>query len=302
MILFLDQASNRKHAINENYARELMELFTLGADRGYTEDDVREHARALTGFRNDWDDGVGPNNFRFDTEYHDGGTKRIFGKKGRFQWRDSCEMCLAHPSHPSFFVEKLWSYFIPVPPGRRTRRALQSLYVRGRYEVRPVVEAILRHPSFYDGPRMVKPPVVYLAGLLRGSGRWLDTESWTWLSDMMRQRLFVPPNVAGWEDDRWLDTGTWRARWLTASQVLREREEDPGKPYDETEEPAAAVDKALAFWGRPAVSATTRGRLLSFAERVNSAADKPYKRRGYFASRQNALRLLVATSPDMQTS
>ena len=149
---------------------------------------------------------------------------------------------------------------------------------------------------------MVKPPVVYLAGLLRGSGRWLDTESWTWLSDMMRQRLFVPPNVAGWEDDRWLDTGTWRARWLTAAQVLREREEDPGKPYDETEEPAAAVDKALAFWGRPSVSGTTRGRLLAFAERVNSAADKPYKRRGYFASRQNALRVLVATSPDMQTS
>ena len=229
MLLWLSGAQNREDSPNENYARELMELFTLGADRGYTEDDVREHARALTGFRNDWDDGVGPNNFRFDTEYHDGGVKRIFGKKGRFEWRDSCEMCLAHPSHPSFFVEKLWSYFIPVPPGRKTRRALQSLYVRGRYEVRPVVEAILRHPSFYEGPRMVKPPVVYLAGLLRGSGRWLDTESWTWLSDMMRQRLFVPPNVAGWEDDRWLDTGTWRARWLTASQVAARTRGGPGQ-------------------------------------------------------------------------
>ena len=258
MLLWLSGAQNREDSPNENYARELMELFTLGADRGYTEDDVREQARALTGFRNDWDDGVGPNNFRFDSEYHDGGMKRIFGKKGRFEWRDSCEMCLAHPSHPSFFVEKLWSYFIPAPPGRKTRRALQSLYVRGRYEVRPVVEAILRHPAFYEGPRMVKPPVVYLAGLLRGSGRWLDTESWTWLSDMMRQRLFVPPNVAGWEDDRWLDTGTWRARWLTASHVLRDREEDPGKPYDETEQPATAVDRALAFWGQPTMSATTR--------------------------------------------
>ena len=302
MLLWLSGAQNREDAPNENYARELMELFTLGADRGYTEDDVREHARALTGFRNDWDDGVGPNNFRFDPEYHDGGVKRIFGKKGRFEWRDSCEMCLAHPSHPSFFVEKLWSYFIPTPPGRKTRKALQALYVRGHYEVRPVVEAILRHPTFYEGPRMVKPPVVYLAGLLRGSGRWVDTSSWTWLSDMMRQRLFVPPNVAGWEDDRWLDTGTWRARWLTASNVLREHEEDPGKPYDETEQPAAAVDKALAFWGGPTVSGTTRGRLLAFSERVATAADKPYKRRGYFASRQNALRLLIATSPDLLTS
>lgn len=301
MLLWLSGSENSKESPNENFARELMELFTLGADRGYTESDVREQARALTGFRNDWDDGIGPNNFRFDPEYHDPGTKRIFGKRGRFEWRDSCEMCLAHPSHPSFFVEKLWSYFIPTPPGRRTRRALQGLYVRGRYEVRPVVEAILRHPALYEGPRMVKPPVVYLAGLLRGSGRWVDTESWTWMSDMMRQRLFVPPNVAGW-DDRWLDTGTWRARWLTASHVLRNRHEDPGKPYDETEQPAAAVDKALAFWGQPTVSATTRARLESFAERVAAGADKPYKRRGYFASRQNALRVLVATSPDLQTS
>ena len=100
MLLWLSGAQNRKDSPNENYARELMELFTLGADRGYTEDDVREQARALTGFRNDWDDGVGPNNFRFDPEYHDGGVKRIFGKKGRFEWRDSCEMCLAHREPP----------------------------------------------------------------------------------------------------------------------------------------------------------------------------------------------------------
>jgi uncharacterized protein (DUF1800 family) len=302
MLLWLSGSENSKESPNENFARELMELFTLGADRGYTEDDVREHARALTGFRNDWDDGVGPNNFRFDRSYHDPGMKRIFRKKGRFQWRDSCELCLAHPSHPSFFVEKLWSYFIPVPPGRKTRRALQQLYVRRRYEVRPVVEAILRHPTLYEGPRMVKPPVVYLAGLLRGSGRFIDTESWTWMSDQMRQRLFVPPNVAGWEDDRWLDTGTWRARWLVAARVLRGREIDPSKPYDETEQPATAVDRALAFWGSPTVSPATRARLLTFSQNVAAAVDKPWKRKGYYASRQNALRLLVATSPDAQTS
>jgi uncharacterized protein (DUF1800 family) len=174
--------------------------------------------------------------------------------------------------------------------------------VREQYAVRPVVEAILKHPSLYRGPRMVKPPIVYLAGLLRGSGRWVDTGSWTWLSDMMRQRLFVPPNVAGWEDDRWLDTGTWRARWLTAGYVLRDREEDPGDPYDETERPDVAVDRAVRFWGTPTVSATTRARLLAFSRRVDAAADKPYKRSGYYASRQNALRMLVATSPDLQTS
>jgi hypothetical protein len=84
--------------------------------------------------------------------------------------------------------------------------------------------------------------------------------------------------------------------------VLNDREEDPGQPYDETEQPPKAVERALEFWGAPTVSGTTRARLLSFAKRVAAAADKPYKRRGYFASRQNALRLLVATSPDLLTS
>jgi len=84
--------------------------------------------------------------------------------------------------------------------------------------------------------------------------------------------------------------------------VLRGREADPSKPYDETEQPDTAVDRALAFWGSPAVSAATRARLDAFSQNVAAAVDKPWKRKGYYASRQNALRLLVATSPDLQTS
>ncbi len=301
MLLWLSGSENTKDAPNENYARELMELFTLGADRGYTEKDVREQARALTGFQHDWDDGVGPHNFRFDPEQHDPSSKKVLGKKGRFDWRDSCDLCLEHRSHPSFFIEKLWSYFIPVPPGRKTRLALQRLYVRERYKVRPVLEAILRHPSFYEGPRIVKPPVVYLAGLLRGMKRGVDTESWAWISDMMRQRLFYPPNVAGWEDERWLDTGTWRARWIAATQAVRDRELDTDAPY-EPDAPAMAVQRAIDFWGAPSISAPTRGRLVAFAERCEAGANSNYKRRAYPILRQNALRVLVATSPDLQTA
>ena len=171
MLLWLSGSENNKWAPNENYGREMMELFSLGADRGYSEADVRQQARALTGWRNDWDDGVGPHNFRYDHKFHDDGVKRIFGKKGRFTWRDSVRLCLAHRSHPSFFVDKLWSYFVPVPPDKQTRRALESMYVNGRHAVRPLVEAILMHPAFYEGPRMVKPPVVYIAGLMRATGR-----------------------------------------------------------------------------------------------------------------------------------
>ena len=110
MLLWLSGSDNNRWSPNENYARELMELFTLGHGHGYTEEDVRQQARALTGFRNDWSRSSGPIRFRYDPKYHDGGVKRVFGKRGRFTWRDSCRLCLEHPAHPAFFVTKLPSY------------------------------------------------------------------------------------------------------------------------------------------------------------------------------------------------
>ena len=92
---------------------------------------------------------------------------------------------------------------------------------RKSYAVRPVVEAILQHPDFYTGPRLVKPPVVYTAGLLRAMGRGVDSAAWARLSAFAGQRLFYPPNVAGWEDDRWLDTATFRGRWEVANYASR---------------------------------------------------------------------------------
>ena len=107
MLIWLNGIENSKWSPNENYARELMELFTLGASRGYTEDDVREQARALTGWRVSWTDGIGYHNFRFDLDLHDAGVKTIFGKSGRYSWQDACRLCMQNPMHASFFVRKL---------------------------------------------------------------------------------------------------------------------------------------------------------------------------------------------------
>ena len=101
--------------------------------------------------------------------------------------------------------------------------------------MRPVVAAILQHPALYRGPRLVKPPVVYNAGLLRRIRRGIDTTAWTWLDSMAGQQLFYPPNVGGWDDTRWLDTATWRGRWWIAQYVLDRHALDPGhahQPYD----------------------------------------------------------------------
>ena len=169
MLLFLNGTDNSKRSPNENYGREMLELFTLGAGRGYTESDVRENARALTGFRNDWRRGVGSVNFRYDPNAHDTGTKTIFHHAGRFTWKDSVRLASTHPSHPSFFVRKLWSYFVPVPADDATERALEHLYVSSGRKIKPVVAAILKHPALYEGPRMVKSPAVFNAGLLASS-------------------------------------------------------------------------------------------------------------------------------------
>src|SRR4051794_27607814 len=206
MLMWLSGAVNRKGAPNENYARELMELFTLGADRGaYTEDDVREQARALTGWTGQKD--LGPHAFLFRPDWHDDGRKTVFGRSGNFDWRDSCELCLKHPKHPSFLVQKLWGYFVPEPPARSTLNALARLYTRS-YEFRPVVEAILMHPRLYTGPRMVKSPIVYTAGLLRARKQPLAGVQWPWYTGLAGQKLFYPPNVSGWDDNAWLDTST----------------------------------------------------------------------------------------------
>ena len=163
-------------------------------------------------------------------------------------------MCVHHPLHASFFVAKLWSYFIPAPPsGRRGGAPGDASTSSRRPQVLPVVRAILRHPLLYEGPRMIKPPVVFNAGLLRAVRRAIDTTEWVNLSDIAGQRLFYPPDVSGWNDTRWLDTSTIRGRWQMVSRVLNDRYVAGASQitYDRTEIPETALQKAIDFWAGP---------------------------------------------------
>jgi hypothetical protein len=304
MLLWLNGTQNSKDAPNENYAREMMELFTLGADRGaYTENDVREQARALTGFRNRWKPGVGDYDFHYERSAHDTGAKRVFHKSGQFDWRAACTLCISHPLHSSFFVRKLWSYFVPTAPDHATQSALERLYRNG-HDIAPVVQAILLHPAVYDGPRMMKPPVVHIAGLLRCIGAGITTTDWAWIGRLSGQQLFYPPNVAGWDDTRWLDTATYRGRWIGVQRILQDRKLDPGHPpAGEPGDAKAVLAKALKFWQEPALSAATHAALLQFAQSaLGDAGKEKWKREQYPVLVENALRQLIAVSPDLQTS
>jgi uncharacterized protein (DUF1800 family) len=304
MLVWLSGIENTKRAPNENYGREMMELFSLGVsdDSGYpySEDDVREQARSLTGWRATWVDDVGLGNFRYDLTRHDIGTKTIFGQTGPFDFNDSVRLCVTHTAHKGFFVDKLWSYFVPTPPPAKTRAALMDLYVERDYAIRPVVEAILMHPDFYEGPAMVKPPIVYIAGLLRARRQGIQTD-WAWICDLAGQRLFRPPNVSGWDDTRWLDTSTFRGRWIAANEVAGYDTVDDEADYQVDETPKLAVNRALRFWGDPKIGDGTRKSLERYADAVAKAATADWQQQTFRALRQNALRMLIATSPEMQT-
>jgi uncharacterized protein (DUF1800 family) len=309
MLIWLNGIENRRRAPNENYAREVMELFTLGADRGaYTETDVRQLALAFTGWRADWVDGSGWQNFRFDDTRHDHATKTVFGKSGDFDWRDACGLVLGNAFHASFFVTKLWSYFVPTPPDAATQAALQKVYLDSGYGIRPVVEAIVMHPDFYDGAAMVKPPVVYTAGLLRTMKRGIDIGAWSWLAEQAGQRLFYPPNVSGWDDSAWLDTSSWRGRFDTAVYAISGAGDwngsiDPWKDaYSKTEDAETAVARAIDFLNNPTITGDTRTALVAFANGCLPAAMRSWEQSPYRAMRQNALRQLIATAPDYHTS
>ena len=170
--------------------------------------------------------------------------------------------------------------------------------------MRPVVEAILAHPDLYDaGKRMVKPPVVQCAGMLRAVGRGIDTRRLgRGLCEAAGQYLFLPPNVSGWDDTRWLDTATFRARWQMAQYICEPARLDPGRGTPLPPTRRSSSRQAAAFSGRrgspgrsaPASSATPPTR--------SPPPTSSWKQDTYPVLALNALRMLVATSPDYLTS
>ena len=281
MLQWLNGAESTKEEPNENYGREMMELFSLGADRGaYTEDDIREQARSLTGWRYDWSGEEGAHNFRFDPQRHDYGQKTVFGQTGNWDWEDAPRLCVENPLHPSFFVTKLWSYFVAQPPSTATEEALIATYRGSSWGIRPVLETILISPDLYEGPPMVKPPVVQVAGMLRSLGRYIDTAAWAWLGDQSGQQLFWPPNVSGWDDTHWLDTSRLRARWNTVDYGLDEISVDAwNDEYSADETPEEALSRALASWGSPTLRDEHRAELLDLGRTRSNSRSSPTGRR-----------------------
>ena len=257
MWMFLDLSGSHRDDPNENFARELFELFTLGANNGYTEADIREAARALTGFWWSYDERKGG----WDPDAHDHGIKTIFGASGPFMPRDVANLAIDNPAHAPMMCAKLWSYLSATDCPTDLLDAMVAEYRGSDTQLVPVLRLALSHEAFFAGdePDQVKSPLLYLSGLLRGVGRPVDLPDWAWRLSEMGQVPFYPPNVSGWSSgDAWLSTATVRARFQAAERVVRDLD------LQTSGEPAAAVEAVRSAIGQPWASETTIDALVSF--------------------------------------
>ncbi|HWI74920.1 MAG TPA: DUF1800 domain-containing protein [Baekduia sp.] len=302
---FLDLIGSYKDEPNENFARELMELFTLGEGNGYTETDVREAARALTGYVKGREVGGVLVSTRFEPENHDAGTKTIFGHRGRWGPHDVLRLVVQNHHHPEFLVRKLWSYFVDEPLDARTRVRLQNVYTRSGHHLKPVVAEILDHPKLYanlSNPTMVKAPVVAIAGMLRASRLGVKVDDWVWVTSGMGQRLFGPPSVAGWEwGPAWMSSNGMRMRFVAANVALSQ----PGLKVEDGDtplglKPQQQLDRAMAALGHPWASPRTRKGLLALAKGYDKMAGQKWQRQVAADMTQRAMRHLLLSAPDAQ--
>jgi len=221
MIVYLDGAQNRRGAPNENFAREVMELFTLGEGH-YSEADIKEAARAFTGWNVDRARGV----FVMRAPLHDDGEKTIFGKTGRFDGDDVLDLLLTRPETATFIVGKLWREFVSPDVDANEVARIAQRFRASRYDIKVAVGEILRSEAFYaPGNRavLVKSPVELVVGTLRQlEVRPTDMIPFAVAAAGMGQNLFSPPNVKGWPGgETWINATTLLARKQFLDRLTR---------------------------------------------------------------------------------
>ncbi len=225
MIIFLDGFSNTAGAPNENWARELLELFTMGEGNGYTEEDVQEAARAFTGWT------LSPLNYRFaynlfthDHRY----PKRFLGEEiypsgndpvpGSRDGEAVIDIIFRQPQVAEFVTRKLWEFFVYPDPSDQVIEPLAQLFRESGYELKPLMRAIFEHPHFLSNKAYrakIKSPVELAVNSFRElSVQDPDNLPLVMFFFSLGQLLYLPPDVGGWTADRgWINTGTALGRY-----------------------------------------------------------------------------------------
>jgi uncharacterized protein (DUF1800 family) len=213
MVMYLDSATNVKGKPNENYARELLELFTMG-EGNYTEEDVKEGARAFTGITVDRYNGTSS----FDPRRHDNGVKTFLGRTGTFNGDDVVDIILQQDRTAVFLTEKLWRYFISPQPDPTLVQAWAAAFRSSDYDMKTLLRLLLMSDAFWapeNRGALIKSPVELLVGFIRtwGIGGY-DPKRLAYQLSRLGQDLFNPVSVKGWP---------WGEDWIDAATLLERR-------------------------------------------------------------------------------
>jgi uncharacterized protein (DUF1800 family) len=213
MLRYLDNNRNTRGRPNENLAREIMELFAMGVDQGYTENDIKEGARALTGHTFDprtWE-------YRYNARAHDGGAKTIFGRTGNFDGDQFVDLILDQPATARFIARKLFVFFAHDDPAPAVIDRLAAVLRANDYELAPMLTELFRSEEFYSARSVgtqIKSPVQLAVGTARALGvKDVEPQFVVTAAQSLGQELFGPPNVKGWDGGRaWINSNTVVAR------------------------------------------------------------------------------------------
>jgi uncharacterized protein (DUF1800 family) len=210
MLVWLDQAQSRKQQPNENFAREVMELFALG-EGNYTEKDITEAARALTG----WSYDRLNQEFIYRRNQHDDGAKTIFGRTGNFNGDDVLKLIVTQPQAARYITRRLWTFFGSEKPSDKLVEALASVFRGNGMQFKPLLRTIFLSEEFYTPEvvrQQVKSPVQWLVSSVKMLERELPPEQLTAAAlRQLGQDLLLPPNVKGWDGG---------LSWITTSNLL----------------------------------------------------------------------------------
>src|SRR6266571_2273064 len=210
MLVYLDNGENIKKHPNENFGRELLELFSMGVGN-YTERDVREAARAFTGWTNNVLD------FKFDAAQHDADAKTFLGQTGPFNGEDIIDIILKQPVTAEFVSAKLYRYFVREEVPASVRASLARTFRESGYQIKPLLKQVFLSRDFYSPPAhatQIKSPVQLVVSTYKKLGlREVPTiPDFGRMTSGLGQSLFDPPNVAGWAGGR---------TWITPSTLLQ---------------------------------------------------------------------------------
>ena len=241
MINFLNNNQNRKDHPNENFAREVMELFTLGRGN-YTETDVKEAARAFTGWGASFN-----GEFVFRDRQHDNDTKTFLGKTGRYTGDDIIKILLEQKQTALFITRKVYTYFVNGVPDTAKVQWLADRFYQSNYNIEALMTDIFSSDWFYDEKNIgtkIKSPIELLVGIRRMLPMQIDNEaSLLLLQRLLGQLLFYPPNVAGWPGGKnWIDSSTLMMR-LRIPRLIYDGDELKMKPKDDDDQMMGMKDR-----------------------------------------------------------